>query len=69
MPEQVCLVLDQMLARPQLIPILFLGHSRRVDNRHEAIGIKLRQIIRIQAVRLDGVSRGLGMLLGATTSQ
>ena len=58
MSAQFRLLLQQMLARTQQIPIVFLFLLRNVDNTQQAIGIELRQLPRINAIGFDLLATG-----------
>ncbi len=54
------LLLDQMLARAQQIPVLFLCRLGDTDHREQAIGIELRELCRINAISFDLFAPGGG---------
>ncbi len=60
MLAQVRLLLDQMLACAQQIPVLFLGRLGDPDQREQAMGIELRQVRRINAIGFDLFAAGGG---------
>jgi len=53
-------LLDQMLARAQQIPVVFLCRLGDTDHREQAMGRELRQVRRIQAIGFDRFAAGGG---------
>ena len=53
MLAQLGLLLQEILARAHQVAILFQFHFWDVDNSHQAIGVELRQLPRINAIGLD----------------
>lgn len=60
MLAQVRLLLDQMLARAQQVPVLFQGWFGNADKREQAMGVELRQLGRINAIGFEGCHRHQG---------
>jgi hypothetical protein len=54
MGAQLRALLQQLLARAQQVAILLLFSIRWLHDRHQVVGVELRQLAGIDAIGLDG---------------